>query len=59
MSQRPILFSIRASANFPRDLWERFEQRTRDEGQSPVAVLRRLIERYVKGPDHDTPPQKP
>lgn len=47
MSQRPILFSLRESSNFPRELWERFQQRTRDEGQSPVAVLRRLIEDYL------------
>lgn len=51
MTQRPILFSIRESTNFPRDLWERFEQRARDEGQSPVAVLRWLIERHLRGPD--------
>jgi hypothetical protein len=48
MSQRQILFSIRESANFPRDLWERFQQRTRDEGESPIAVLRRLIEAYLE-----------
>jgi hypothetical protein len=50
MSSRPILFTIRESGNFPRDLWERLEQRTRDDGSSPVAVLRRLIEEYLKRP---------
>ena len=48
MSQRPILFTIRESVNFPRDLWERFHERTRDEGSNPAAVLRRLIEEYLK-----------
>jgi hypothetical protein len=57
MGQRPILFTIRESQNFPRELWERFETRTRDEGLSPVAVLRRLIESYVGGTDHDTTPK--
>jgi len=48
MTQRPILFSIRESANFPRELWEQFQRRTRDEGQSPIAVLKRLIEAYLE-----------
>ena len=57
MSQRPILFTIRESLNFPRDLWERFETRTRDEGRSPVAVLRELIERYLARASHDASTQ--
>ena len=58
MSHRPTLFTIRESSNFPRDLWDRFEARTRDEGKSPVAVLRELIERYLMRPRHDTTPPK-
>lgn len=60
MSQRRPLFTVRESANFPRELWDRFVARTRDEGRSPVAVLRALIERYLSRPTrHDTQTDKP
>lgn len=58
MSERRTIFTIRESQNFPRELWDRFTARTADEGQSPVAVLRRLIEGYLTRPRHDATPTK-
>lgn len=54
MSVRRPLFTIRESQNFPRDLWDRFTARATADGQSPVAVLRQLIEAYLTRPRHDT-----
>ena len=59
MSIRKILFTIRESQNFPRELWDRFTARTAAEGKSPVAVLRQLIDTYLTRPNHDTPPKDP
>ena len=59
MSQRHVLFVIRESQNFTRDLWDRFAARAAAEGLSPVAVLRRLIETYLTTrPTSDTAPPK-
>jgi len=56
VSERRILFTIRESQNFTRELWDRFAAKAADEGHSPVAVLRRLIETYLTPrPPHDTP----
>jgi hypothetical protein len=54
MSERRTLFTIRESQNFTRELWDRFAAKAADEGHSPVAVLRRLIETYLTRPPHDT-----
>jgi hypothetical protein len=58
MTVRKPLFTIRESQNFPRKLWERFEQQARGEGLSPLAVLHRLIESYVTRPRHDAAPKE-
>ncbi len=50
MTVRKILFSIRASQEMPAELWQQFVQRTREEGKSVIAVLRSLIENYLKQP---------
>jgi hypothetical protein len=51
---RPILFTVHESPQLPRPLWEQFKQESKARGETWIAALRRLIERYLaeKG---DTP----
>lgn len=59
MSERRILFTIRESQNMPGELWERFTAKAADDGKSPVAALRQLIENYLQRPRHDATQSNP
>jgi len=54
-----ILFTIREGRTLPFETWQRFTEKARAAGNTPAAVIRQLIERYLQeNRAHDVPTEK-
>jgi len=50
-----ILFSVREDRTITREKWEQFQARAKRDGFTPIAMLVRLIDRYLETRPSDDP----